>query len=85
MIDDVKDYFRDTFSDDVYNHFGMARDNSTGFTDNLQYSIKSDSSIQAHYAEVARENRNLREIISLFDEQGFSSVRGKVEFSSERI
>ena len=51
MIADVKDYFDDTFSNDVYAHFGLKRKNND-FGINLIYSIDKDLSIDAHYGEV---------------------------------
>lgn len=39
ILENVKDYFKDTLSDDVYDHFGMAKA-STAFSKELQFSLK---------------------------------------------
>lgn len=49
------------------------------------YSTKQTSPIQAHYTEVLRENRNLKQIISLLDEMQYSSASGNVHLNSRDI
>ncbi len=39
ILENVKDYFKDTLSDDVYDHFGMTKA-STAFSKELQFSLK---------------------------------------------
>ncbi len=49
------------------------------------FSTKDTSPIQAHYAEVLRENNNLRQIISALDEMNYSSARKEFTLNSRDI
>ena len=49
------------------------------------YSMKQTDPIQAHYAEVMRENRNLKNIISALDEMQYSSARNNIHLSGRDI
>ncbi len=49
------------------------------------YSTKQTDPIQAHYAEVMRENRNLKNIISALDEMQYSSARNNIHLDGRDI
>lgn len=49
------------------------------------YSKKQTDAIQAHYAEVMRENRNLKNIISALDEMQYSSARNNIHLDGRDI
>jgi len=56
-----------------------------GNNPDINYSTKDTSPIQAHYAEVLRENNNLRQIISALDEMNYSSARKEFTLNSRDI
>ena len=66
----VKDNYMQSSSDD---------------TQNQVFSRKQTDPIQAHYAEVMRENRNLRNIISALDEMQYSSARNNIHLDGRDI
>ncbi len=49
------------------------------------YSKKQTDPIQAHYAEVMRENRNLKNIISALDDMQYSSARSNIHLNGRDI
>ncbi|MBR5497029.1 MAG: hypothetical protein IKV76_03500 [Clostridia bacterium] len=49
------------------------------------YSRKQSDPIQAHYAEVMRENRNLKNIISALDDMQYSSARNNIHLDGRDI
>lgn len=49
------------------------------------FSRKQTDPIQAHYAEVMRENRNLKNIISALDEMQYSSARSNIHLDGRVI
>ncbi len=75
ILNDIKTYFEN----------GTLPQISTTAAFHSMLSAKQTSPIQAHYAEVIRENRNFKQIISLLDEMQYSSVRGNVELNSKDI
>lgn len=59
LLNIVKDKTPEVLSEDVLNHYGLQRGDSE-IERGLIYSAKQTDPIQAHYAEVMRENRNLK-------------------------
>ncbi|MBQ3007171.1 MAG: hypothetical protein IJD78_06390 [Clostridia bacterium] len=51
----------------------------------IRYSMKQTDPIQAHYAEVMRENRNLKNIISALDDMQYSSARSNIHLNGRDI
>ena len=84
LLDIVKDKIPEILSKDILSHYGSTRGNSE-IEDALMYSTKDTSPIQAHYAEVLRENNNLRQIISALDEMNYSSARKEFTLNSRDI
>jgi hypothetical protein len=66
MLNDVKTDFNDTFSDDVYAHFGMQR-RSNEFSDYLKYSTR-DQAAQKIQQALEKENAQLKEDVAYLKE-----------------
>lgn len=84
LLNIVKDKTPEVLSKDVLNHYGLQRGDSE-IERGLIYSAKQTDPIQAHYAEVMRENRNLKNIISALDDMQYSSARSNIHLDGRDI
>lgn len=62
-----------------------ARTQALNSKPDILFSRKDPTEIDTYYAEVMRENRNLKQIITLLDDMQYSSARGNVHLNSSDI
>ncbi|MDO4494945.1 MAG: hypothetical protein Q4B62_04065 [Clostridiaceae bacterium] len=62
-----------------------ARTQALNSKPDILFSRKDPTAIDTYYAEVMRENRNLKQIITLLDDMQYSSARGNVHLNSSDI
>lgn len=84
LFDIVKDYFPNILPQSVLDRYNLSRGNSE-IERGLIYSRKQTDPIQSYYAEVMRENRNLKNIISALDEMQYSSARSNIHLDGRDI